>query len=112
MSSSMKMNGPGMPRAARARNAVEAATMAASQAHAGTARNLLGKLDLGQPPRDCRRFRVVAGDPDLGRRTRDVGENLFLHDRPAGCLLECGRVQVCDAGDGVLTSRESTCRLA
>ena len=103
------MNGPGMPRESSARKTVEAATIATSQAHAGTARSraLIGKLDLGEPLRDRGRLGRVGADPDLGGARATSPRTASCHGGAAGGLLEGRDVELGDPPDRVLPRRRA-----
>src|SRR5262245_66139125 len=107
MSSSTRMNGATIPRASQARTAKETRTMAASQAHGGTARRRSAtKLDLGEPPRQIGRLGRVGLDADRRGRTAHLAEHRVRDRCSAGSQLERGGIAVGNAVEVVLREGE------
>src|SRR5690349_21224293 len=73
-----------------------------SQARAGTVAALLGNARLPQPLAELGREGIVGADADVGGGAGDLPDHRLAHRRPAGRLLERGRVQVGDVLERVL----------
>src|SRR5919106_505237 len=109
MSSSTMMNAPTMSQASHARTAKEARTRPASQAHGGTRRTALAKLDLGEAARDLPCLGGLRLDADVGRGLTHLPQHRVGDRGSARRLLERRRVQLCNMVDVVLAARERGC---
>src|SRR5512132_2701019 len=97
MSSSTKMNGPGIPRTNQTRKAAEQTTIAASHAQSGTratrARTASAtEVDLGEAPRDLRGLGGARCDADVGGGLADLAEHVVRDSPAAGDELERSRL--------------------
>src|SRR5918995_5420115 len=103
------MNGAIIPRPYHQRKTIDARTMPASHAHAGTRRALSTKLDLGEAPRELGRLCRAGLDPDAGRGAHDVAQHRVGDSRPSHRLLERGNVELCGPVDVVVAPDEVEC---
>src|SRR3954468_16346351 len=93
------IHGPTMCRAKPKRTAVETATIAATQAHAGTAR-AVSRTDSDLPETLDEERRVAHAR--LGCGLRHAPENGVIDGGPACCDLECRDVRVCHSSECML----------